>query len=64
MKKIIFLIFFFSKVNAVTVYDHEIENFISDILLITHPTITVTLQYYNKFTDQYSSILNQYYSKI
>ena len=37
MKKILFvIIFFFSKVNAVTIYDHEIEKFISDLIFITY----------------------------
>ena len=42
MRKIIFIIFFFSKVEAVTVYDHEIEKFISDLILITYPNNDVT----------------------
>ena len=35
MKKIFLIIFFFSKANAITIYDNEIDNFISKILYIT-----------------------------
>ena len=58
MKKIILIVFFFSKVNAVTIYDHEIENFISDLILITYSNNT-NIKFSIILDDQPNAFINE-----